>query len=154
MLLFAYLAAFYSAVYFLCCSRRDWLALTAGMAVLLAVVGIAGCAGTRELPPLVRPLDIDSLERVAQLPAYLVPAPAHATPRQQADWFEAQTKALSNVGAPVGKIKMKNVGNVKDKSRQKSKTATGGTPGWVYAVAGLLVLAIIVLVLLTRLFRG
>ncbi|MBO0360739.1 hypothetical protein J0X19_22450 [Hymenobacter sp. BT186] len=50
-------------------------------ALLLA---LAGCATSRPVPPLLRPPNLDSLERVAQLPAYLVPPPAQASVKQVA----------------------------------------------------------------------
>ncbi|WBO86247.1 hypothetical protein [Hymenobacter yonginensis] len=71
-----------------------------------------GCASLRPLPELVRAPNPDSLRALAALPAYLVPPPAQASPRQVQRWTDAQTQALANVGAPArGKLKLKNVGN-------------------------------------------
>lgn len=87
---------------------KDWALIAL---VLLIFYLAAGCAATRELPPLVAAPTPEQLQAQAQLPPYLVPPPAQASPRQVQRWTDAQTQALANVHAPVGKVKLKNVGN-------------------------------------------
>ncbi|RSK44712.1 hypothetical protein [Hymenobacter perfusus] len=87
---------------------KDWALIAL---VLLIFYLAAGCSATRELPPLVAAPTPEQLQAQAQLPPYLVPPPATATPKQRDKWVEAQTQALANVGAPAGKVKLKNVGN-------------------------------------------
>jgi hypothetical protein len=72
---------------------------------------LTSCATSCSVPPLLRPPNLDSLERVAQLPPYLVPPPAQASAKQAAAWRNSQVQLLANVGAPARKVKLKNVGN-------------------------------------------
>ncbi|GAA3954067.1 hypothetical protein [Hymenobacter algoricola] len=78
---------------------------------------LSGCAAERHLPAAATRLSIDSLQRLAQLPPYLVPPPAQASPKQVQQWVDAQTAMLGNVGAPAGKVKLKNVGNTDDHTK-------------------------------------
>ena len=87
---------------------RDWALIAL---VLLIFYLAAGCAATRQVPPLVAAPTPEQLQAQAQLPPYLVPPPAQASPKQVQRWTDAQTQALANVGAPAGKVKLKNVGN-------------------------------------------
>lgn len=104
-----------------------------GLFVLL-VWSLGGCTSSRPVPALLRPVSLDSLERVARLPAYLVPPPATATRRQAQAWRDAQTRMLGNVGAPAGKMKLKNVGNTDDHSKRSVQHGITGrqlTTGFV-----------------------
>lgn len=78
--------------------------------LFLALV-LSSCAAVRQVPALVAAPTPEQLQQQATLPAYLVPPPPQASPKQVARWTDAQTQALANVGAPVGKVKLKNVGN-------------------------------------------
>jgi hypothetical protein len=95
---------------------RDWMLI----AVVLGTMWLCCAACTTEryaVPALLQPTPLEELQQQAELPAYLVPPPAQATPRQREKWTNAQTKALANVGAPAaGKVKLKNVGNTDDHS--------------------------------------
>lgn len=100
----------------------------------------AGCAATRELSPLVAAPTHEQLQAQATLPPYLVPPPAQASARQVARWTDAQTQALASVNAPVGKVKLKNVGNTEsDVSVQQG--ITGRQLATVALVLGALGLA-------------
>ncbi|GAB3233046.1 hypothetical protein GCM10027346_20720 [Hymenobacter seoulensis] len=106
---------------------------------LFGLLTCLSCATERPIPPLLRPLNLDSLERVAQLPPYLVPPPAQATPKQAEAWRDSQVKMLGNVGAPARKVKLKNVGNTDDHSSVKSGI-TGGQITTAVIVLGVLAL--------------
>ncbi|MBF9239733.1 hypothetical protein I2I05_20235 [Hymenobacter sp. BT683] len=82
--------------------------------LLLAVwaLSLASCVSSRlaEPPPtpsvalVSTPLVLDSL---AQLPAYLVPAPAGSTPRQRRQWQKAQAANLARSGLAPRTVKIK-----------------------------------------------
>ncbi|QIX60871.1 hypothetical protein HER32_06645 [Hymenobacter sp. BT18] len=85
----------------------------------------AGCVAGKEVTTTApRPVNLDSLERVAALPAYLVPAPAGATAPQQQAWLAAQTRALGNVGAVPERVQVKTkiVDNSKVKTKEKDQS--------------------------------
>lgn len=105
---------------------------------------LAGCAVLeRPSPPPPRPVRLDSLERVAQLPPYLVPPPATATARQARQWQAAQRQALGNVNAPQGKLKLKNVGNTDDHSRSTVQHGITGRQ----LMTGLVIVLVVLLLL-------
>ncbi|MCA8830527.1 hypothetical protein [Hymenobacter pini] len=117
---------------------RDWALIAF---ILLIFYLAAGCAATREVPPLVAAPTPEQLQTQAQLPAYLVPPPPAATPKQREKWVAAQTQALANVNAPAArKVKLKNVGNP-----ETTSTVQEGITGQQLTI-GLVVLGAISLV--------
>lgn len=112
---------------------KDWALIAL---VLLIFWLAAGCAATREIPPLVAAPTPEQLQAQAQLPPYLVPPPTQASPRQVQRWTDAQTRALANVGAPArGKVKLKNVGNTdSDVAVQQGITGRQLTTGAVIVI--------------------
>ncbi|UOQ96600.1 hypothetical protein MUN81_15295 [Hymenobacter sp. 5317J-9] len=75
--------------------------------LLLVALSLACCAAPRPIfepdpAPVSTPLALDSL---AQLPPYLVPAPAGSTPRQKRQWQKAQAVNLARAGVLPAKLK-------------------------------------------------
>ncbi|MBC6698873.1 hypothetical protein [Hymenobacter sp. BT190] len=107
--------------------------------ILLLFYCAAGCAALRSVPALVAAPTHAQLQQQATLPPYLVPPPAQASPKQVARWTDAQTQALANVNVPVGKVKLKNVGNTdSDVSVQQGITGRQlTTASIIIAVIGL-----------------
>ncbi|MCA8831967.1 hypothetical protein [Hymenobacter pini] len=85
--------------------------------VFVALLLLSACTErVYQVPPMVRAPNPDSLKQLANLPPYLVPPPAQATPKQVGRWTDAQTKALMEANSTAQKVKLKNVGN--DQSQQ------------------------------------
>lgn len=74
------------------------------------MLSLASCATSQpatEVPPLATALRTAvSLDSLAGLPAYLVPAPAGSSPRQRRQWQKAQAANLARAG--VLPVKLKN----------------------------------------------
>lgn len=100
----------------------DGIATTTGWAVGLAFAllvlalfnGLTGCAVRRAgvQTVLIASSPAVSRDSLAKLPAYLVPAPAGSTRRQQRQWQAAQVQALANTGAVPAKVKVTGHGTV------------------------------------------
>jgi hypothetical protein len=78
----------------------------------VALVGVASCTTSRTTEPpasaAAKPVSLDSLVKLAELPAYLVPPPAGSTPRQRKQWQAAQVENLTRAGHTPEKVKIKN----------------------------------------------
>jgi hypothetical protein len=145
--LFSCVAVVYSAVFFLACGRRDGLLLSLGMSALMALLfALNGCAASKfDSPLLATPTGPRPNDSSLVAAPWLTPAPEGLNNKQADAWQAARTQALANSTAPVGKIKNKNVGNVKDKHSEKVKTTSGVSP--LLLVGGLLALVVVCFIL-------
>jgi hypothetical protein len=116
---------------------RDWV-LISGILLIMWLCCVSCTTERYAVPTLLQPTPLEELKQQAELPAYLVPAPATATPKQREKWTAAQTQALANVGAPAaGKVKLKNVGNP-----ETTTTVQQGLTGRQLTTAGVIVVVI------------
>lgn len=81
-----------------------------GLALTLLLGSCTAGRSVQETMPLVAslstPVALDSLaQRAADLPPYLVPAPAGSTPRQRRQWQKAQARNLARAGVLPAKLK-------------------------------------------------
>ncbi|WP_375418114.1 hypothetical protein [uncultured Hymenobacter sp.] len=78
--------------------------------IALCSLSLACCTTNRlvaeaEAPATSRSSSV-SLDSLAQLPAYLVPAPAGSSPRQRRQWQKAQAANLARAGHAPAKVKL------------------------------------------------
>lgn len=78
----------------------------------MVLAALSSCTTSRPRPADVptlstRATDSLSLDELAQLPAYLVPAPAGSTPAEKRKWARAQRRNLARAGVTPTTVKIK-----------------------------------------------